>query len=74
MRIGWREIERDYIDGLKNSFDLCCTFAEYFVRIYGEDMFLQSMMYPSRVEEFTGHSMDEIVDAWVVDMGNPEND
>lgn len=74
MRIEWRKTERDYVDGLKNSFDLCCTFAEYFVRTYGEDMFLQSMMHPSRVEEFTGHSMDEIVDAWVVDMGNPEND
>ena len=74
MRIGWRNIDIDYVDGLKNSFDLCCTFAEYFVRTYGEDMFLQSMMHPSRVEEFTGHSMDEIVDAWVVDMGNPEND
>ena len=74
MRIGWRNIEIDYMDGLKDSFDLCCTFGEYFVRIYGDDKFLQSMMYPSRVEEFTGLSMDEILDNWVVDMGNPEND
>ena len=74
MRIVWRNIEIDYMDGLKDSFDLCCTFGEYFVRIYGDDKFLQSMMYPSRVEEFTGLSMDEILDNWVVDMGNPEND
>ena len=74
MRIGWRNIDIEYIDGLKDSFDLCCTFAEYFVRTYGEDMFLQSMMYPSRTEEFTCHSMDEIVEDWIVDMQNPEND
>ena len=74
MRIEWRNIDIEYIHGLKNSFDLCCTFAEYFVRTYGEDVFLQSMMYPSRVEEFTGCSMDEIVDDWVVDMREPAND
>lgn len=74
MRIGWRETENDYIIYLKNKNDLCSAFGEYFVRIYGEDVFLKSMLYPSRVEEFTGRSMDEIVDDWVVDMRNPEND
>lgn len=74
VRIGWRETGNDYIYYLKNKHDLCSAFGEYFVRIYGEDIFLKSMMYPSRVEELTGLSMDEIVEDWVVDMGNPQND
>ena len=39
MRIRWRETENDYIFYLKNKYDLCSAFGEYFVRIYGEDVF-----------------------------------
>lgn len=74
MRIGWREDGREYVPYLKRSNELACTFGEYFVRIYGEEIFLNSMMYPSRVEEFTGTSMDDIVAAWCVDMLDPAND
>lgn len=74
LRIEWRENEREYVYYLKGNNDLSCTFGEFFVRTYGEDVFLNSMMYPSRVEEFTGLSMDEIIDAWIADMRNPEND
>ena len=74
LRIEWRENEREYVYYLKGNNDLSCTFGEFFVRTYGEDVFLNSMMYPSRVKEFTGLSMDEIIDAWIADMCNPEND
>lgn len=74
LRIEWRANEREYVYSLKGNYDLSCTFGEYFVRTYGEDVFLNSMMYPSKVEEFTGLSMDEIIDAWIADMRNPEND
>ena len=59
---------------LKGNYDLSCAFGEFFVRTYGEDAFLNSMMHPSKVEDFTGVSMDEIVDLWITDMRNPEND
>lgn len=74
LRIDWRENEREYVYYLKGNNDLSCTFGEFFVRTYGEEVFLNSMMHPSKVEEFTGLSMDEIIDAWVADMRDPEND
>lgn len=74
LRIGWRESTLEYVPYLKRNYDLACTFGEFFVRTYGEEIFLNSMMYPSRVEEFTGSSMDEIIDEWIADMRNPEND
>lgn len=74
LRIEWRVNEREYIYYLKDNNDLSCTFGEFFVRTYGEDVFLNSMMYPSKVKEFTGVSMDDIIEAWIADMRNPEND
>ena len=74
LRIEWRNNEREYVYYLKGNNDLSCTFGEFFVRTYGEDAFLNSMMHPSKVEDFTGVSMDEIVDLWITDMRNPEND
>lgn len=74
MRIGWRENEREYVYYLKSDNSLCSAFGEYFVRTYGEDVFLNSMLYPSQVKTFTGKTMDEIVDDWCLDMQNPAND
>lgn len=74
LRIEWRENEREYVYSLKDNYDLACTFGEFFVRTYGEEVFLNAMMYPSRVKEFAGLSMDDIIDAWIADMGNSEND
>lgn len=74
LRIEWRKQELEYVYYLKGNYDLACAFGEYFVRTYGDDIFLNSMMYPSRVKEFTGFTMDEIVDAWIADMRNLAND
>ena len=53
---------------------VCGAFGEYFVRIYGEEAFLQSMLTPSRVQEITGRTMDEIVEAFCLDMADPAFD
>ena len=75
LRIAWRDEENPkYKYYLQDSNDLCSAFGEYFVRTYGDDAFLNSMLYPSQVGAFTGKTMDEIVDDWCIDMENPEND
>ena len=74
IRCALRTEDVQYLSFLKTNYQACAAFGEYFVRAYGENVFLNSMMYPSRVEEFTGLSMDEVVEAWIADMRNPEND
>lgn len=74
LRIVCRNEELPYIYHLKTDNSLCSAFGEYFVRTYGEEAFQNSMLFPSHVKEFTGKSMDQIVDEWCIDMENPEND
>ncbi len=51
-----------------------CAFGEYFVRTYGEEAFINSMLQPLQAEEYTGKTLDEIIEDWSVDMANPEMD
>lgn len=50
------------------------VFGEYFVRTYGEDVFLDWVLAPSKSKALTGKTVDEIVDDWCADMDMPEND
>lgn len=75
LRIAWRDPESPkYLYSLKTTHDLCSAFGEYFVRTYGEEAFLNSMLAPSKVKEYTGKSMNAILDDWCVDMADPAND
>ncbi len=79
IRINAREVDPQYLSnwggsGTDSAHSLKIAFGEYFVRMYGEKAFLNSMMYPSRVEEYTGKTMDEIMDDWEADMADPEMD
>lgn len=56
---------------LKTENSLCNAFGEYFVRTYGEDVFLDCMLAPSTIEERTGKTLEEIVDDWCVDVADP---
>ncbi len=71
--LGWEQ-EMSYWAYVKNEYTLRPAFGEYFIRTYGEENFLNSMLSPSRVKEYTGKTMDEIMDDFALDMEIPEND
>lgn len=53
---------------LKTTFGACSVFGAYFVRTYGEEAFLNSMLFPSKTEEYTGATLDQIVEDWCQDV------
>lgn len=59
---------------IKTEYTLRPAFGEYFVRTYGEDVFLDCMLAPSTIEERTGKTLEEIVDDWCVDVADPAKD
>lgn len=59
---------------LKYYNDLCPAFGEYFVRTYGEETFINCMLAASKTEEYTGKTMDQILEDWCADMADPSND
>lgn len=59
---------------LTKTFLACATFGEYFVRTYGEELFLDCMTAPSSTKERTGKTLAEIVDDWCADMADPAKD
>lgn len=61
-----------YLDGLKVSNKLCSAFGEYFIRIYGEPVFMNCMFHPERIKELTGRTLDQVVDDWYIDMTEVE--
>lgn len=75
MRINMRLNENvQYEFYLKYYNDLCSCFGEYFVRTYGEELFLDCMLHPSQTGELTGKTLEQIVDDWSADMADPAND
>ena len=62
------------LDYLISEYALRPVFGEYFVRTYGEDVFLDWVLAPSKSKALTGKTVDEIVDDWCADMDIPEND
>ena len=49
---------------LKTDFSAGSLFGDYFVQNYGEDAFRACMLAPSKTQEITGVSLDQIVDDW----------
>ena len=68
------ELPHPYKYYLISEYALRPVFGAYFIRTYGEDVFLAWVLAPSRSVELTGRSVDEIVDDWCADMDMPEND
>ncbi|MBQ5977059.1 MAG: hypothetical protein IJL51_02890 [Oscillospiraceae bacterium] len=68
------ELPHPYKYYLISEYALRPVFGEYFVRTYGEDVFLDWVLAPSRSKALTGKTVDEIVDDWCADMDMPEND
>lgn len=58
---------------LKTEFVGCIPFGDYFIREYGETAFIESMIAPSKTEQYTGVSLDQIVEDWCGDMTGEEN-
>lgn len=56
--------ERSPIDLLTDGTRACGSFGLYFVQEYGEALFIQAMLQPSRVEELTGSTMEAIKQGW----------
>ena len=73
MRILSRTEEK-YQYHLKTSNALCSAFGAYFVRVYGEEAFVQTMLHPSAAEALVGQHLKQIIADWCADMENPEND
>ena len=59
---------------LITDYDLRAVFGEYFVRTYGEDVFLEWALHPSKARQLTGKTTEEIVNDWCADMDDAEND
>ena len=57
---------------LKKQYYGGIAFADYFINVYGEEAFLNSMMHPSKTEEYTGKDLEQIVDEWCADVMNEE--
>ena len=76
LRIYYRTEEdvKPYRYYLITDYDLRPVFGDYFVRTYGEDVFLEWALHPSRVKQLTGKTNDEIISDWCADMDDPEND
>ena len=55
-------------------YDLRSVFGDYFVRTYGEEVFLDWALHPSKAKALTGKTTDEIVGDWCEDMDDPDND
>ncbi len=66
--------EGKYQYHLKTSNALCSAFGAYFVSVYGEEAFVQTMLHPSAAEALVGQSLKQIIADWCADMENPEND
>ncbi len=73
-RLARRWQDHPYPYYLKTEYLLRSAFGDYFVRTYGQETFLDSMLQPSKVKEFTGKTMDEIVDDWCMDVDEPTKD
>ena len=74
MRISVRSFDKTYAYYLKTEYQLVSPFAEYFVRTYGENVFHNSMLKLSQIEEFTGKNLDEIVEDFFADLDDPNMD
>ncbi|MBR5342529.1 MAG: hypothetical protein IK149_01380 [Oscillospiraceae bacterium] len=76
LRIYYRTAEdvKPYRYYLISDYDLRPVFGDYFVRTYGEEVFLEWALHPSRVRQLTGKTTSEIISDWCEDMDNPEND
>ena len=60
--------DRSYGYYLKTSYNLASPFAEYFVRTYGEEAFHESMLRLSEIQNYTGKTLDEIVEDFFADL------
>ena len=76
LRLYYRNTEglKPYKYYLISVYDLRGVFGDYFVRMYGEDVFLEWALHPSEVKRLTGKTTEQIVNDWCADMDNPEND
>lgn len=75
-RLFFRETEglKPYKYYLITDYDLRAVFGEYFVRTYGQDVFLEWLLHPSKARQLTGKTTEEIVNDWCADMDDAEND
>lgn len=76
LRIYYRTAEdvKPYRYYLISDYDLRPVFGDYFIRTYGEDVFLEWALHPSKVRQLTGKTNEEIISDWCADMDDPEND
>ena len=76
LRVYFRNEEglKPYKYYLITVYDLRGVFGDYFVRTYGEDVFLEWAFHPSKVMQLTGKTTEQIVNDWCEDMDDPEND
>ena len=59
---------------LITEYDLRPVFGDYFIRTYGEDVFLEWALHPSKARQLTGKTNEEIISDWCEDMDREEND
>jgi len=72
----FRELEEnpDYYDALINTPYYYCLLGEYFIRTYGEDLFIGCMLFPDGMESMIGKTFDEVINDLYLDICNSEND
>jgi hypothetical protein len=64
--------KEQYMDYLYKTNDFCAAFGEFFIRTYGEPVFIDCMLHPEKTEEFTGRTFDQTLDDWYTDMTEME--
>ena len=76
LRLFYRNTEglKPYKYYVVTDYDLRGVFADYFVRSYGEDVFLEWALHPSSAKQLTGKTTEEILNDWCEDMNDPEKD
>lgn len=76
LRLYYRSTEglKPYKYYLITVYDLRGVFGDYFVRSYGEDVFLEWALHPSNAMQLTGRTTEQIVNDWCKDMDDAEKD